>query len=144
MSTWGDATTAGNYTLVFSGSSLGDFVEDFKTTVRRNKGVQRRQNFWSTNVILDGKYPGVVWEHQIKIYVEKSSREAFFNEFTSLSSLILGDRQDLRINDVDSGTAQYDFGKCYMKNFKLDTPDAFIKHPAGFFVLNFVGNEAPS
>lgn len=134
-------------TLVFSGSALGNSVHSLKSTVQRLTAIERRSNFWSTTVLLDGSYPDLVWVHDIQVYKSSvSSLSAvlqFASDYYSLATLITSSTASLKITD-GSTTTLIDFGNCYLDNPVLSEPQDLLLSSAGIFGLQFLGTSIPT
>lgn len=144
VASYGSATTAGNYTLVFSGGMLGSWVEKFTSTPRRLTEIQERQNFWSTSVILDGSYPAFVYDHEFTLYTENGSLLGFIKDFYGLHSKFTNRARPLRLMLGDTTSPAVDFGDCYLKQFGADEPQDLLLHRAGMLKLQFVGTSVPT
>ena len=137
----------GDVTLVFSGTTLGDFAQSMRSEFERLTPVERRQNFWAPSVLLDGRYPAQVWTHEFTIFAEKDSRGLLMEFFFDLEDQIDGDPLPLTLTstvNTQVGFAEIDFGDCYLERASLEEPDNFMEHKAAFFSLSFVGNTKPT
>lgn len=150
----GVATTAGNYTLVFSGTTLPNtfaWVEEFLTVMEMETPVNHRQNFWSTEIVLDGGYPAFSWRHTFSVYTEATTSSTphqplfnFLRLYTNATSAVHGTKQELTLTDVTSSVVKIYFGPCYLESARLKNPDAFMKYRAGTMEFVFVGTSIPS
>lgn len=141
---YGNATSAGNFTLVFSGGLLGSWVEGF-TSVPRRSEIAERQNFWSTDTILDGSYPALTWDHEFTLYTEAGSVGGFMNSYFALANKFYSRSRPLRICwGTEVSSLRVDFGNCYMKPFSLENPSELLLHRAGMIKLAFVGTQTPT
>lgn len=138
-------STAANFTLIFSGAQVGDWVEDFDYGAEDVESVAERQNFWADQVILDGRYRALVYRHTFKIFTETGSLGGFFDAIVGLESLVTDDPQVLTVNDGTGATVRYNFGQCYFKPpARLVNPSRFNRHEAALFEVDFVGKSAPT
>lgn len=139
------ATTAGNYTLLFSGSVVGTWVENYKSTHARLTAVQPRTSFWSTQTLLDGSYPALVHTHDFVVYMEASTRETFIGSFHGLSDKHTGTAYPLAIVSNYTPVTTIYFGLCYMSESPvLKQPENLLMQSAGFVSLRFIGNIKPT
>ena len=94
-----DCTSFGSsvYTLVFSGDTIGTHIHDWKTTSRRMSEIAERQNFWASDVILDGRYPALVYEHVFMLYMESTDEVDYAHDVLLLNTKIEGDPRALNI-----------------------------------------------
>jgi len=153
VASFDEATTAGNYTLVFSGvripssawiPGVNGWVETFQSNPSRLTEIQRRQNFTSSIVLLDGRFPAQVWDHEFVLYTETGSLGQFAELFFKLQDEIRNDPVDLRIEDGDTGNAVFEFGPCYINApASLEEPTELLMFRAGFIRISFVGNTRP-
>lgn len=147
------ATTAGNFTLVFSGVRIPSsawipgvigWVESFRSNPSRLTPIARRQNFTSSIVILDGRFPAQVWDHEFVLYTETGSLGQFAEVLFRLQDEIRSEPVDLRIEDGDTGNAIFEFGACYINApASLEEPSDLLMFRAGFIRISFVGNTRP-
>ncbi len=144
VASYDDATTAGNFTLIHSTVMLGNWIEDFNSSFGRLTPIARRQNFWSSDIILDGRYPAQVWDHTFKLYTEGGSLGELYDKFLDIYDQIHSDPATLTINDGDTATELFQFGACYLEDASLETPEAFLKYNAGLITVTFVGNTRPT
>lgn len=145
VASFGGATTAGNYTLVCSGTRIGQWVESFRSATQRLTGVRKRSNFWSSVVFLDGYYPAQVYEHEFTLYTENGSLHGFIEDFFDMSDHIHGAPLPLAIHDGDTATVVFNFGNCYMEDGpELQEPDQLLLQRAGFLVVRFIGATKPT
>jgi hypothetical protein len=144
VASYGAATTAGNFTLCFSGTRLGGWIENFTSKPQRVTDVAVRQNFWSTTVILDGSYPAFTWDHEFKVYTEAGSRLGFADVYFELAANFFSRSRPLQIRAGDTTSVHIDFGNCYLKPFDLDSPGELLLHRGGMIRLQFIGTQTPS
>ena len=138
-------TTAGNFTLIFSGATIGTFIEDFSYEEERLTEVAEKQNFWATEVIIDGRHPAQIYRSTFKLYTETGSLGGIFDAILGLNSLITEDPQLLTVNDGTGATVRYNFGQCYFKApARPETPARFNRHEAMIFEVDFVGKTLPT
>lgn len=131
------------YTLVFSGTTLGDHLHGFHSRFRRATEVRARHCFWDSDVILDGSYPALIWEHTFTLYTESGSVVGFTQEFLNLADHIQGTPLNLKII-TSVGTLVLDFGSCYLQEPDLEKPDMLLFQKAGFVNARFIGNTKPA
>lgn len=144
VASYDSATTAGNYTLVFSGTRLGGWVDKFKSDVRRPVDIAERQNFWSSVVILDGSYPAFVWDHEFTLYTESGSLLGYVDKYFDLAAQFFTRTRPLEIRFGDTSSVAVNFGSCYMKPFGQGEPSDLLQHRAGMLQLKFVGTAVPT
>lgn len=138
-------TTAGNFTLIFSGATVGTFIEDFSYEEERLTEIAERHLFWASTVILDGRNPAQIYRSTFKLYTETGSLGGIFNAILSLNSLITEDPQLLTVNDGTGATVRYNFGNCYFKSpARPEEPARFNRHEAMVFEVDFVGKTLPT
>ena len=143
VASFGAATTAGNYTLVHSGTTIGNYVDGFTTNFSRLTPINKRQNFWASTVILDGRFPAQEWSHEFSLYTEAGSIGGLYEKFLKIHDQIDGDPQLLVMNDGNTTNAVYEFGQCYLEAAALGTPDQFNLHAAAKINVTFVGKTRP-
>lgn len=151
---YGNAITGGNFTCIFSSINVPttySWVEEWSTTPNLLTSVNKRGNFWSRDVILDGGFPQLYWQHSLKMYTEATTSSTpfvelmnFFRIFTQVSTAIHGTAQLLTINDGDTANVRINFGQCYLENFSLEEPSGFSLYRGGRMVLEFCGTSIPS
>lgn len=142
---YGQATTAGNYTLVCSGSTIGNWVESFVTKERRLNEVTERTSFWSTTTRLDGSYPALIFKHTFTVYFEAASRELFAKAFFDITNHFHGVGSPLFLISGYTSPVTIFFGNCYLtQEPQLKNPDALLLHSAGMISLEFTGTLVPS
>jgi len=150
-----------NYTrqvLVFGSTQIGSRVHSFRSTFRRATPVKVRHSYWSTQPILDGGYPAIVWDHTFTVYTEAGSVLGLAEEFFDLVSKVSGETQSLQLkptlvtSTTSSGlvaavtvtTPVKDFGNCYLQDSpELSQPEQFLMSCAGMFTLQFLGTTKP-
>ena len=147
------ATTAGNFTLVFSGvripssawiPGVNGWVETFRSEPSRLTPIARRQNFTAPNIILDGRFPAQVWDHEFVLYTETGSLGQFAEVLFKLQDEIRDLPVDLRIEDGDTGDVIFEFGPCYINApASLEEPSELLMFRAGFIRISFVGSTRP-
>ena len=144
VASFGSASTAGNFTLIFSGVRLGDWVDVFKSDERRLGEIAERQNFWSTNVILDGGYPAFVFDHEFVLYTESGSLEGYLKRYLGFNGHNTSRPQPLKMHYGDTSSPVVDFGNCYLKGRTQEEPSDLLQHRAGKIRLQFTGTLAPT
>lgn len=149
ITSYQNATTAGNYTLVHSGVTIPQsitvaWVDDYKSIPELQTQVALRQNFWSSQVVMDGRNPAVIWRHEFKMYVEVNSLATFEKMFYDLQQRFQTDPTTLLLVDGDRTTVRRGFGPAYLEDASLDNPTTFLQHRAGFIRLNFVSATQPT
>jgi hypothetical protein len=154
VASFDDATTAGNFTLVFSGiripssawlSGTNGWVDSFNTNVVRFEAINRRQCYASTTVILDGRFPAFSFEHEFVLYTETGSLGQLVEAFNKLAfdEALRDVPVPLRLEDGDTGNAVVEYGNCYLETAGLDQPSSLLLYRAGFLRVTFVGNTKP-
>jgi len=138
-------TTSGNFKLIFDGVQVGGFVEDFDFKEERLTEVAEKQNFWATQVILDGRNPAQIYRSTFKLYTETGSLGGIFAAILGLNSLITEDPKLLTVNDGTAAIVRYNFGNCYFKApARPETPSRFNRHEAMIYEVDFVGKTLPT
>ena len=130
------------FTLSFSGTSLGDSVHTLQASFQRLTQVAQRHNFWATNVLLDGGYPALVYEHTFVIYKEAAGRVEYVDYFYDLANQIVADPQELLLKA--GGNNVFAFGDCYLANTDQKEPSDLLMLAAGMSQLTFWGTVIPS
>lgn len=146
VASYGAGTTAGNYTLVFSGTTLGKWVVSFASEVSRVTPVNVRTSHWSTTTKLDGSYPAKQWKHDITLYTEPTSltREKFADQYFAFSDWLLGAERPLHIVSGYTAPTTIYFGLCLLAEPpKMSKPDELLLYEAGFIQLSFLGTTKP-
>lgn len=152
VASFDDAVTAGNYTLVFSGvripssawiPGVNGWVETFTSNYRRLTSINERQNFTAASVILDGRFPAQVWEHEFRLYTETGSLGQFAELVYKFHDEINELPLPLSIHDGDTANSVVDFGNCYIEPVELDEPSELLLHAAGFVRVTFFGTTRP-
>jgi len=129
-------------TLIFSGTLLSDHVHSVKSNYGRLTQIERRPNFWSTSITLDGSYPDLEYSHTFTLYNEEADRFAFMSYFYDLSTKITSRAQNLLLKDGD--TTVVDFRSCYMEAPGLKEPDELLLMQAGLLEITFFSTQIPS
>lgn len=132
------------YTLVFSGYNIGTTAYSYNTKFARAVAIPVRQNFWSERVILDGRYPALVWTHDFMVYHEDLAPASFAKYFLELSELVTSDPYDLRILNQNTKEDIIVFGDCYLIEPTMEEPDELLLFGAGIFKIQFQGTVIPS
>lgn len=147
-----DATTAGNFTMIFSGvripssawiPGVNGWVQSFNSKFERLTEIIRRQNFTSTIVLLDGRFPAQVWEHELVLYTETGSIGQMAEVIYKFHDEIQGLSAPLTINDGDTANAVFEFGNCLILPAEMEQPTELLLYRAGFIRVTFVGNTRP-
>lgn len=147
VASYGAATTAGNYTLVFSGTRVGSlaWIEGYTSSMRRATEVVAQHPFWGSEAVLDGRYPALVWLHRFRLHMVSSTREDFMETFFNLSQHYSAERQALGIFDGDTATVVASFGTCLMtESAVLEEPDELLSFAEGKITVNFIGTKKPT
>lgn len=145
MSFGQDPIFAGSQTLIFSGSTMiqSHFIESMKSSFRRLTPLQRRQNLWAPNVIVDGRYPAQLWTHEFMVYTEVTSNpRQFAHRFFDTEDLIDSDPQLLVLQE--NLTDRINFGSCYLDSSQMDEPKELLLYRAGFMRIRFLGVTKPT
>jgi len=131
-----------HFTLVFSGSTLGDHLASFRSVPRRATQVEERHNLWATTPILDGSYPALVWDHEFLVYQEDNYPLNFAETYFNLAAHFTSAPQSLIVKlKTDTAIA---FGDCYMREFTQSDPEQLLLYAAGILPIKFVGTQIPS
>lgn len=139
----------GQWTLVYSGTGVSSavsfptshFVQGWVPKFRRLTDIQQRQNFWCNDVILDGRFPAQVWEHEFNIFTEAVSVTEFAQRYTDLQSLFFSVASTLVIQE--NGSNKIILGPCLMQPPALEQPREQLQFRAGFLRIRFLGTTAP-
>lgn len=152
VASFDDATTAGNYTLIFSGIRIpssawlpgsNGWVQSYVSRFQRLTDINLRQNFTSTIVIQDGRFPAQTWEHEFLIYTDVPSLQTFPEVIYQLHDEISDLPRPLMLNDGDTATTIVSFGDCYIEPASLDEPSELLLFRAGLIRVTFLGNTRP-
>jgi len=131
------------FTLVFSGTTLGDQVHSIRTQRQLATPVKPRHNLWATSVVLDGAYPAVYWQHSISVYNEEASRAAYASWFWQLDQYYTDAAYSLEIRDLEDNVV-VSFGDCQLfADSQTDPADLFLTS-SGLVELQFYGTSCPS
>ena len=141
VASWGGATSAGNFTLVFSGTTLGKWVQDFNVSGRRAVPVSARHNLWANNVVLDGSANAQEVRSEVRIYTEANTRTTYIGSVLDLNDYVVSNPQNLTINHGDTSTPAFDFGLVYLDEVRPD--NELLLYRAGFVTLTFIGTQIP-
>lgn len=143
VNSYGDSTSAGNYTLVFSGTFLGDWIDTYSSVPSKVTPTAVRQNFWATQVILDSSYPALVHSHTFKVYTESGSLAGYFKRYHGMALQMMKNRPyPLQIWSGTSTPVVVDFGSCTMESY--EPSEELLQYRAGFLTLSFQGTQIPS
>lgn len=146
------------YTLSFTpgitsntlvGDLLGWTIFGFKMKSYRLTPIQKRQNYWAQFVILDGRYPALVWEHEFQATLIASTPLQFVQQFLNLAGdppvdanplpLVLRANTNGVVQDIIA------FGNCYMDTSDQGDPkEGFLYSAAGGVNFRFLGTKVPS
>jgi hypothetical protein len=139
-----DCATYGStvFTLIFSGSIIGDHIYSTISRPRLATKINERQNLWASSVVLDGRYPALVHDHQFVVYNEESYRLDYMRWFYNLASRIDGDPHSLTINLGNNVVVA--FGDCYLLEPQQREPDSLLLQSAGLVEVAFLGTSIPS
>ena len=141
VNSYGDATTAGNHTLVFSGTFLGDWIDSYNSVPSKTTPTAVRQNFWAMNAILDNSYPALVHNHEFKLYTESGSLAGFLKRYHALPAQMLKNRPyPLQMWSGTTTPVVVDFGLCCLESIQHDGD--LLLYRAGFITLGFIGSSA--
>lgn len=142
--------TFGQFVLSWNGIPIMSWIERYKVTPRRKNEAQERQNFWSPNVYLDGKYPALVWDHEFTMYydggrnVPPPDRWDFVPNYISFVDDLVTDLPYPLLIVDDVGKIAFDLGYCYfISPQELVSPEALLMYSAGLIKLRFKGNTKP-
>jgi hypothetical protein len=141
VASWGGATSAGNFTLIFSGTTLGKWVQDFSIRASRMQPVSSRYNLWADNIVLDGSANAQQIRTEIKLYTEADSRTTYAGSVMDLNDYVVSNPQQMTINHGDTSTPAVDFGFVYLDEVRPDRE--LLLYRAGFVTLTFIGTQVP-
>ena len=143
VNSYGGATTAGNYTLVFSGTFMGDWIDTYNSIPSKTTPTAVRQNFWATQVIIDSSYPALVHNHKFVLYTESGSFAGYLKRWHALPTQLLKNRPyPLQMWSGTTTPVVVDFGNCVLESVENDND--LLQYRAGKFTLNFLGTVTPS
>ena len=131
------------FTLVFSGTNVGDSVHSMLSNFRRVTEVSLRHNLYSPKLLLDGSYPALIWEHAFEVYNEESWQIPQIQAFYDLRTLINSRPQELQLQS-NVGTPVIAFGNCYLQEPRQEEPEDMLLAAAGVWALKFLGTDVPS
>ena len=145
VETFAGGSTAANFTLIFSGTQVGDWIEDFDYKAERLTEINERQNLWADRVILDGRYPALIHRYTFQLYTQTGSIGGLFAAFTRLNSIVTSNPGPLTVRVGTPGTVVYNYGLCYF-NAPANpvSPQRFNRHEAMVFEVNFTGKTSPT
>jgi hypothetical protein len=135
------------YTLIFSGSPIGDkLVAGYKTRPRRITDINVRQNFWANYGVLDARYPALVFEHEALVYLEEDSPNHYNKQVMDYVLTHIHSAHDPFPVKIQSsaGNDVVAFGRCYALPPEQNLPDEYLLYEAGVFRILWMGTSIPS
>ena len=142
--------TAGEYLLKFNNVPVGDWVDNMLCLPKLISKIGIRQNFWSTQAIIQHQWPAFIWDHKFTIYAQQASRESFAEWFMLgyAALFALGGRHLVlwRAN-LPSGSPVplIDFGTCYLSETPaMKEPQQHLQFAAGLSSMTFISADMPS
>lgn len=119
---------------------------EYKSSWTRLTEIQKRQNYWGNQVILDGRYPAIYLEHEFTVYTEGDDRYHYASRFYDVPrSIVTAARKPLAICHPDFlGQPVVTFGDCYIESSSQENPADLLMFSAGIMRLRFLGTEIPS
>lgn len=143
VNSYDSATSAGNYTLVFSGTFLGDWIDSYSSVPAKATPTAVRQNFWANQVILDNSYPALVHNHTFVLYTESGSLAGYFKRYHGLATHLMKQRPyPLQIWSGTTTPVVVDFGSCVLES--IENSEELLLYNAGKITLSFQGTQVPS
>lgn len=134
VNSYGGATTAGNYTLVYSGITIGTWVEDVNITPKANAEPNMRFNFWGSKPVIDNSDAAVGYEIEANIYTAGTSPGDLINTYLTLVGYTTDSTpRNTTINSGGTATVVCSLGNCIITEI---TPSD------GMDPYNFLFNEA--
>jgi len=134
--------TSGLYTLVFSGTNLGDYVHEIiPSEIRLTTDVFVKHNMWSNQVVLDSSYPVPTHEHTFVVSKIGADRHAYMKYYYELVSWFTTATRTLELHN--KGAKVVDYGGCFLRGYSQNDPQALLVSAAGLLRLSFIGNTAP-
>lgn len=130
------------FTLVFSGTTLGDHVHTYQSKPVRVSEIDAKHNFWASSAILDGSYPALVWEHQFSLYKSATNEVEFVRFFVNLATHVNSRPLPLELKYETQTVVA--FGSCYLDVSEHEEPDSLLHTAAGLVSLRFRGTSLPS
>ena len=137
------------YTLMFTPADLSTWkIFTVKTHATRLTPIQQRQAYWANNVVLDGRYPALVWEHEFMATQVNSNPIDYYKSALALYQTppVNGNLAPLILQTAVGGTT-YDvvnYGNCYLEDTAQSQPGEFLIAEAGMQVFKFLGTVLPS
>lgn len=145
MPTCNDYDFPTHYTLAFPTSLVGDRVHSYNTSVKRATEINVRQNLWASYVILDGRYPALVYQHDFEIYMEKTTPRLYTKAlFDIVRTMVTSDPMALTMKNGLTSSDVIAFGQCYLVPPEQSKPEELMMLEAGLFKVKFMGTECPS
>lgn len=146
VASWDGASTAGNYTLVYSGITLGLYAEDMKVTPRPNAEPNVRHNFWGTAPVIDNSDASQSYEWEITVITQGTTPGNLFNQYlTFMTYLTDSTPRNTTINSGGSATVVCSLGACILTG--IDPGEGFSPYNFSFSTakmkLAFVSADAP-
>lgn len=119
---------------------------EYKPTWRRLTEINKRQNFFSPEVILEGRYPALYLEHEFTLFTEAADRASYTARFYNIPrSFVSGTASPLSINHPQyPGVAVIHFGDCFIEGSLQDNPNSLLQYEAGIMRVRFIGTTIPS
>lgn len=134
------------YTLVFSGTNVGDTLYAYLHSSRRATDLHVRHNLWASQATVDGRYPAVVWEHKFTVFKEQDTPHGYVKHlFDQVLTLVHSDPLPLAVHRKDNDAQVILFGSCYLQEHPKQTdPTDLLLHAAGIYNLGFIGTSDPT
>ncbi len=140
-----DCSTLGapnTLTLVFSGTTLGNYVHSLVSAIQPLDEIQKKSNYWASQAILDGRYRNCVYSHNFLVYVEKTDRFQYAQYAVSFADQFRGNAQELQLKW--GSTAVMWFGNCWLDAVEPKQPQEMLLHEAGMLEFRFLGTVVTS
>lgn len=140
-----DPYAARHYTIATTPMDLSSYkVFGMMSNFKRLTEIAKVQNFWSSNVILDGRYPALVWEHEFLVSrVDSLVMNSYSSYIDFASGAVQGTPKPLHLIHPTAGSI-IAFGDTYFDSVTPQSPDQFLVATANIFKLKFIGNTKPS
>lgn len=134
------------YSLIYNSIAVGDIIVGHVSNWKRQTDIHVRQNFWSQNAILDGRYPSLVWEHNFKVLESEPTVSLYVkNYYQMANTLVTSNPAALAIKNFDSpNNVIFYYGLCYLDVATQDQPEDLLLTAGGVFALKFLGTSIPS
>jgi len=145
---------AREFFLTFGGTPVGDKIHSMGVPTARQVNEPRViQAFRHKKVVLDNRYPALVYEYPFEIITIGSTIAGFVDDFYNafhwmydIDSATPTVARTLVIEGTISSTETdpvLSFGACYLASAELAEPEELLVHPMGILQVTFIGASKP-